>query len=270
MNTPPRPASRTRRLWQRRWRKLRGMGWAGWVVVARRLAPWALLIFVTVQVKALSDRVRQVEDTEFSKLQAEVHQLATELGRLRTESEAMNHELVAGTEAMQSVNATLQEARREAPALTRLLAQVKTELPAAEAARRLSESLSTATGQLAQTEARLDELEAKLPASTQAAAMAAALEQQQRKLDALGQALPKSEQAQALARQLEANLASASALKASLPSEEQLQALKAEVTKARERVARVDAEAPKVATSPRAVEPSRPGSAGDEGASSGK
>ena len=40
------------------------LGWKGWLILVRRAAPYLLLILALVQLKALTDRVKQVENRD--------------------------------------------------------------------------------------------------------------------------------------------------------------------------------------------------------------
>src|SRR5262249_5956402 len=147
--------SRSRRLWRRRFRRVRSMGFAGWMIIARRIAPWALLIFVTVQIKTLSERVRQVEESEFSKVQNQVEALKQQLEQLRDDAERAERDLNGTRAALAAVNQTLAEAKKGAPALKKAISEaetaseaVKAGMPSADEVSGLSQSVKSAGSQL--------------------------------------------------------------------------------------------------------------------------
>src|SRR4051794_32921485 len=104
--------TRTRRLWRRRVRRFSTMGWAGWVMLARRAAPWALLVFVSVEIKRLSEHVRQVEESEFSAVQNEVEGLRNELVALNAGAEIARKQLEETNASLKALNAALAQAKR--------------------------------------------------------------------------------------------------------------------------------------------------------------
>ncbi len=106
------PRSRFRRLMARRFRRLAHLGIAGWVTLGRRVAPWGLLVFALFQLKALSDKVRQVEESEFSQVQSQVEQLRQELTRLSDSARDTEHELYQTRQTLKLVNQSLEAAKK--------------------------------------------------------------------------------------------------------------------------------------------------------------
>jgi hypothetical protein len=241
------------------------MGWLGWLALARKAAPWALLIFVSIEIKKLAEHVRQVEESEFSAVQDEVAGLRSELIALNADANLARKQLDETTAALRDVNATLAQARRSAPELLRTVSEaqtasaaVKSALPPQEALADLKQQVDQAGARLpsadqltalsdavATQQKRLDAVGAALPKPEQAAAMT-------KSLDAVSAAMPKPEQAAALAKALDADAAALGALRSGLPSEEQLQALKRDLTRAHELLAHVSAESPRSGAEPRA------------------
>jgi hypothetical protein len=240
------------------------MGWLGWLALARKVAPWALLIFVSIEIKRLAEHVRQVEESEFSAVQNEVEGLRSELIRLNAGANIARRQLDETTAALRDMNATLAQAKRGAPELLRTVSEAQTASAAVKAALPTPE----VAGELKQ---QLDQAGAKLPSADQLQALSDAVAAQQKHLDAVGAALPKPEQAAAvtksldavssampkpeqaaaLAKALDADVAALGALKAGLPNEEQLQALKRDVSRAHELLAHVSGETPRT-SEPRA------------------
>jgi chromosome segregation ATPase len=226
-------------------RRLSTMGWAGWIMLARRVAPWALLIFVSIEIKTLSEHVKQIEESEFSAVQNEVEGLRKELIALNAGAELARKQLDETNAALKAVNETLAQAKRNAPELAKAIndahavsVAVKGGLPTADEAASLNTTLMNAGGQLNEVVAQLPKAEAGAKLASSAAALGEALDAQQKKVDAVSAALPKPEQAATLAKALDG-------VKASLPTDEQLATLKRDVTRAHDALQRV-------------AEPSRP------------
>jgi chromosome segregation ATPase len=208
-----------------------------------------LLVVVMLQVKALSERVRQIEDAEFSKVQTEVELLRSELFRLRGQTELAEKELGDATDTLKVVNNALGRARHGAPELSKAISDahtaseaVKNGLPSPDVADDLSRSVKTASEEATQTRNRLSEVESKLPEATQASELTASLDAQQKRVDALGAALPRSDQVGALAKQLDADVSALIALRNGIPGDDQLQALRRELSRAHEMIAHLGVE----------------------------
>jgi chromosome segregation ATPase len=233
----------------RRFRRLAHLGISGWIMAGRRIAPWGLLVFALFQLKALSDKVRQVEDSEFSQVQSQVDQLRTELTRLSDSARDTEHELYQTRQTLKLVNQSLEQAKKRAPELTKAIddanqasAAVKSGLPQAEEAAQLSATLAGTSAQLAEVAHALPEAKAAaalVPDVASVKALAALLDDEKKQLEAVQTALPKAEQAQALAKSLDSDAAALAALKDKTPNAEQLQVLQKDLAHAHEVLANI-------------------------------
>jgi chromosome segregation ATPase len=230
---------------RRKSHRLVRFGWKGWLVLARRAAPWALLAFALIQIKTLSDKVRQIENREFQAMQDEVNALRKDLGHLRADVQAADRQLSETEGSLKSVNESLERAKRRVPELSHAIEDanaasiaVRAALPDPEDATALSQSMQKVDGQLTGIVASLPspdagarlagsvqsatqavgDLQAKLPDAARAAQLAAAIDGQQKRVDGLAAALPRVEQAVALTKALEANTAAATAVRNPIPS----------------------------------------------------
>jgi len=243
----------------RRWAHL---GVAGWIAVGRRVAPWGLLVFALFQLKTLSDKVKQVEESEFSAVQNQVETLRGDLTKMHESVMNTERELTETQKTLKSVNLTLEQAKKHAPELAKAIddardvsVAVKSGLPAAADAEQLAQSVQSAGGQMTQVLTNLPSVKttgelstdvdaakqslARLPGLEQAQALAAELADDQRRLDAIGAALPKPEQAVSLEKALEADEAVLVELKNKAPSAEQLQALQKDLARAHDVLANI-------------------------------
>lgn len=192
------------------------MGWAGWVMVARRAAPWLLLVVVTMEIKTLSERVHQVEEHELSQVQDEVEALKASLERLERGTRHAE-ELLAQTQTeLKDVNAALAQAQHTAPELKKAIAEAKIATAAsAQQAEALGDDLKA--------------VEASLPRPDQGAALTAALDAQHKKLDVVDATLPRPDQGAAISSALEAEHRRLEAIEGALPKPEAVGALSAAI-----------------------------------------
>ena len=117
---------RVRAYFKRRSRQLARYGWQGWAVFARRAAPWALLAFALVQLKTLSDKVREVESREFQAVREEVTGLRKTLGRLKSAVQTVESDVADTHASLKGVNEALERARHRVPELSRAIEEAQT------------------------------------------------------------------------------------------------------------------------------------------------
>jgi hypothetical protein len=283
--TTPQGDSRFKASLRRKLRRAGRFGWKGWLILLRRAAPWALLVFALAQIKTLSDKVRDVESREFQAVQDEVVGLRKDLVRMRDDGRLAERALLDSKASLKVVADAVEHSRRRAPELSATLDDatlgsqaLRNALPASDAAARLKESLSGVEGQLAgvakalptgDTTGRLangidaachrvDDIQARLPDGARITALTDSIDAQKKRLEALAATLPNADDAAALRKSIDDGRQAMTKLSASLPSADEMDALRRELAKVRLAVQELSAASKALAPATPAGTPGKP------------
>jgi uncharacterized coiled-coil DUF342 family protein len=236
-------------------------GWRYWVGLVRRAAPWALLIFALFQVKALNEKVRDVENQEFKEVENEIRDLRLELRGFRVDVEKTHEQLSEAKDWVKTIDSSLEHARKNAPIVARGINDVHDSvdslakaLPQAGAAASLASELGKASGtldeirlamppgnatstlaaSLAQTTKAVEDIRSGLPETGRAVELTTSIEAQKKRVAEIGGALPKAEDAMALAQSIQAEASAMKGLHKAMPAEEEIQVIRRELDEARD------------------------------------
>lgn len=252
------------------WAAIKHLGWRYWVGLVRRAAPWVLLVFALMQVKTLNEKLRSVENDEFAAVKAEVRALRGELQAFRDDAARTHHALDESRDWVNTVDESLDRARKRAPEVAHrlgesesLVSALEKAIPATDSAAALATELHDTTATVGHVRSALPSIDASnalatnlsaasttvaqlrstLPEPAKGSALGAAVDTTSRHLQALDSAVPKADDAQALAKLIQAEAARLKSIQDALPSVEQVDALRRTMERTQEAVARLEASA---------------------------